>query len=47
MNAVDFTAEVRTDQLLYSSIDQLKSFCRGELSAVETYRQTLASTSQD
>ncbi|MEZ4301639.1 MAG: DUF2383 domain-containing protein [Polyangiaceae bacterium] len=30
-----------------SAIEQLKSFCRGELSAVETYRQALSSTSQE
>ena len=47
MEAVDCTYDTRTIQLLDSSIDQLKSFCRGELSAVETYWQALSSTSQE
>ncbi len=29
-----------------SSIDQLRSFCRGEMSAVETYRQAIAAASE-
>ncbi|MGK3966109.1 DUF2383 domain-containing protein [Sorangium sp. So ce118] len=29
------------------SIEQLKSFCRGEMSAVETYRQAIAAARED
>ena len=38
---------VREANALNVPIDQLKSFCRGELSAIETYRQAMQITPQE
>ena len=41
------TSTAREANLLYQPIEQLKSFCRGELSAIETYRQVMAIVPQE
>ncbi|AUX40208.1 ferritin [Sorangium cellulosum] len=49
MDQLAFTDEsVGFDGLIDDdSIEQLKSFCRGEIAAVETYRQAIAATNEE
>lgn len=41
------TATFRTDASRPQAIDQLRSFCRGEMSAVETYLQAIETTKNE